>query len=78
MSHQRGTVEWWAFIAGVFVIGVLATWFLMRTVQKHDYVSATVVVCVGYIALPIIVYWRARHKSRSQADDPETPHDTLK
>ena len=78
MSHQRGTVEWWAFIPRVFVIGVLATWFLVRTVQEHDYVSGTVVVGVGYIALPIITYWRARQKSRSGAGGPETPHDSAK
>jgi hypothetical protein len=65
MNHERKTLSWWEFVPRVFVIGVVTTWFLINTTKAHDYVSTIVVVCAGYIALPLIIYWRARRKNRS-------------
>ena len=61
MNETRTTFDRWSFLLRLTAVAALATGFLIERLNRRDRAGAIVVVGVGYVLMPFVVYLHTRY-----------------
>jgi hypothetical protein len=61
MNELRKGFDWLAFFVRVVVIASLTTWFLIERLGRHDRIGVALVICIGYVIMPVVAYLHTRY-----------------